>query len=84
MLGRFFDRAPQSPVRLIGFPCFARCEPMLSGLLPLLRESPPYARIRGAVHERRPMWVQGPAGAEKAYLLGALQAGDRRWLWRRP
>src|SRR3989304_5744007 len=47
---------------------------MLSGLLPLLRESPPYARIRGAVQERRPMWVQGPAGAEKAYLLGALLA----------
>ena len=47
---------------------------MLSGLLPLLRESPPYARIRGAVQERRPLWVQGPAGAEKAYLLGALLA----------
>src|SRR3989304_359448 len=48
---------------------------MLSGLLPLLRESPPYARIRGAVQERRPMWVQGPAGAGKGYLLGALLAG---------
>src|SRR3989304_5330330 len=47
---------------------------MLSGLLPFLRESPPYARIRGSVQERRPMWVQGPAGAEKAYLLGALLA----------
>src|SRR3990172_4763658 len=69
---RIFDQPPSTQVKLIGFRCFARREPMLSGLLPLLRESPPYARIRGAVQERRPMWVQGPAGAEKAYLLGAL------------
>jgi len=45
---------------------------MLNGLLPLLRESSAYARIREAVRERRPLWVQGPAGAEKAYLLTAL------------
>ncbi len=45
---------------------------MLNGLLPLLRESPPYALIRGALRERRPTWVQGPAEAEKAYLLASL------------
>src|SRR3972149_139435 len=46
---------------------------MLSGLLPLLRESPPYARIRGAVQERRPMWGQGPAGGalREPLVMGA-------------
>ncbi len=45
---------------------------MLSGLLTLLRESPPFAPIRDAVRQHRPLWVLGPAGAEKAYLLAAL------------
>ena len=45
---------------------------MLSGLLTLLRESPPFAQIRDAVRQHRPLWVLGPAGAEKAYLLAAL------------
>ncbi|MGH2454089.1 MAG: transcription-repair coupling factor [bacterium] len=47
---------------------------MLSGLLSLLRESHAYAAIHETVAAPRPAWIQGPAGAEKGYLLAALCA----------
>ncbi|MDR7509018.1 MAG: transcription-repair coupling factor [Armatimonadota bacterium] len=44
----------------------------LSGLLPLLRNLPEYARALAALRDGRHPLVVGPARAEKAYLLAAL------------
>ncbi len=47
---------------------------MLSGLRSLLQESGRYAAIRAALAAPRPVWIQGPSGAEKGYLLATLLA----------